>query len=384
MDEPAAVTVRLRELLRARSEALNHKAVESGGNVDAEELASLDRLSKALRIAEEGSAAPGRWWHAAALLLALGAVSVLFLVRVPNTRVTIEIEASAVEFALAREHPVIGRAAVTQLGVSGVDAVRISPDVLPQLTAQKAGTSALRLAVPLAPGQGGAINTAALVPPAGTLISLRHMGFARTYRLSLKNRRAGTPIAFEADVRGLLSVAAPGVLDAPLRHDFGKSGASIRFESRGDTTDVDLVLAEAGALPFYAQIPVDALALTRLEEFALPHKSVVAPLSTVLGGSIFFESLDGARHPLRAGEHLRLEVAEGRIESLRLLDDRIALKFRGSVSAVATGEEDIGRDLMPSLLQWLKARQPLSLVWGATIFLYGLIVSATRWYRRTP
>jgi hypothetical protein len=210
------------------------------------------------------------------------------------------------------------------------------------------------------------------------------MGLARTYRLSLKNRKAGTPIAFEADVRGLLSIAAPGVLDAPQRHDFGKTGASIRFESRGDTTDVDLVLAEAAALPFYAQIPVDALALTRLEEFALPHKSVVAPLSTVLGGSIFFDSLDGARHPLRAGEHLRLEVAEGRIESLRLLDDRIALKFRGSVSAVATGGEDIGRDLMPSLLQWLKARQPLSLVWGATIFLYGLIVSATRWYRRSP
>jgi len=38
---------------------------------------------------------------------------------------------------------------------------------------------------------------------------------------------------------------------------------------------------------------------------------------------------------------------------------------------------------MPNLLQWLKARQPVSLVWGATIFVYGLIVSALGWYRKS-
>ena len=158
----------------------------------------------------------------------------------------------------------------------------------------------------------------------------------------------------------------------------------MHFESLGEIMDVDFVLADASQLQFYAQLPVESLDLSSIEEFATPQKSLVAPMSTLLSGVLYFDSLDGERHPLRNGEQIRFTVAQGRLESLRLLDDRIAFKFRGRINALSVGDEEARRNLMPSLLQWLRARQPLSLIWGAAIFVYGLLLTVLRWYRSSP
>jgi hypothetical protein len=380
-----STTAQLRELLRAKSAELNHNALSTDGAISPEELASLERISKAVHLSDELASPPSRWWRVAALVFALVLVSLLFLVRVPETEVTMDVEASEVSFILATEKPVIGRAGMTQLGVSGLDVVRVSPDAFPELSVphDDAVAAMMRLTV-LADGvPKGAINTATLIPPPETRVWLRHMDFLRSYRLSLKPARKGTRIALQADVRGSVAIAAPGRLEKARRLDFGKSGATLQFESTGDMLDVDFVLANTADVQFYAQIPVTTLELLRIEEFALPQKSLVAPLSTVLSGVIYFDSLNGERYQLRTGEHIRFSASKGRIESLRLLDDRIAFKFRGRVGGMRVGQEEVSRNLMPNLLQWLKARQPVSLVWGATIFVYGLIVSALGWYRKS-
>jgi len=78
---------------------------------------------------------------------------------------------------------------------------------------------------------------------------------------------------------------------------------------------------------------------------------------------------------------LQAPSADEIIESLKLEGDRITFKFHGQVSGMQTGEEGASRNLMPNLLEWLKARQPLSLVWGSSLFIYALIISTLRWYR---
>jgi hypothetical protein len=75
-----------------------------------------------------------------------------------------------------------------------------------------------------------------------------------------------------------------------------------------------------------------------------------------------------------------MESSQGEIESLELKDD-IAVRFRGRVKGIVSGPADIHQDLMPTWLEWLKARQGLSLFWGSAIYLFGLVVGILRWLR---
>jgi hypothetical protein len=305
---------------------------------------------------------------------------------VPETGITLDVEVSEVSFVVTAEKPLIGRTSVSQLGVSGLHTLHISPDLIRDLAAPQRDNelNAVRLTAIVSNSvSAGAINIATFIPPPGSRAWLRYMGFPRTYRLAMKPPHDGTSITLRADAHGTLEIAAPGWLDKTQKFDVNKSGATFDFESGNDIMDVDLVLADTVGSPFYAQVPIENLTLLRVEEFATSQKTLVQPMSTVLGGTLYLESLNGEKHDLRAGEQVRFTSAKGKIESLKLLDDRVSFKFRGRVAGIQIGEEGASRNLMPNLLEWLKARQPLSLLWGATIFVSGLILSVLHWYRNS-
>ena len=50
---------------------------------------------------------------------------------------------------------------------------------------------------------------------------------------------------------------------------------------------------------------------------------------------------------------------------------------------MTSGSGDTRRSLMPTYLEWLQARHGLSLLWGTTLYVFGLVVAALRWWR-TP
>jgi hypothetical protein len=77
---------------------------------------------------------------------------------------------------------------------------------------------------------------------------------------------------------------------------------------------------------------------------------------------------------------LHLEGVHGVIRTLQLLEDHIALTFHGYVSGMRSGYGANPRSLMPTYLEWLQARHGLSLLWGTTIYLVGLLVGALRWW----
>jgi hypothetical protein len=375
----------LRKLLQHKLAELNANALEANGEIPAERLASLERISKALHLADDLKPPPKRWPSALALLLALALVSVLLLLRVPETGITLEVSVSEVGFVLAAEKPLIGRASVSQLGVSGLRAVHISPDLIQELSAAQQDKQINALRVTAAQSNGisaGAINIAAFIPPAGSRAWLGYMGLPRTYRLALKAPPNGPNITLHADAQGAIEIAAPGVLQKARQCDFNKSGAIFEFESGPEIIDVDLVLSKAAGSPFYTQVPIESLSLLRVEEFNTSRKTLVEPMSTVLGGTLYLESLNAEKHELRPGEHLQFLSARGRIESLELLDDHVTFKFRGRVKGMTVGQDELTRNLMPTLLKWLKENQPLSLLWASTLFTYTLIITVLRWHRR--
>lgn len=373
----------LRELLRNKLVLLNAEALKNGGEIPEEQLASVERMARAARLGSEINPVSKRLPLFLALASALSAVSMLLLIRVPETEIELNAEVSEFAFTLPIQQPLISRVGVTTVGISGLSAIRLSPEVIPGLTSHQSGTDATAIQLKNSSNSGAsAINLAAVIPPQGTRVWLRSMQLPHTFRLSFKPAKQSVDIALRADLRGLLEVAAPGVLNRPHQYDFGDTGATMECETNADMMDMDFTPDKNNDFRFYPQVPAENLTLSRIVEFALPEKSVVESISTLLNGTLYMESLNGDKYELKPGERLEFASSIGTIETVKLQDDRILLKFRARVKGMSTGGPRMRRDLMPSLLQWLKARQPLSLMWGATLFLYGVIVSVFRWYQK--
>ena len=132
---------------------------------------------------------------------------------------------------------------------------------------------------------------------------------------------------------------------------------------------------------FSIQIPADSLSLFNVDEHTGSDNTIVRHLSTILSGTLYFESLGGKEKKLRPGQEIRFESSKGIIRTLDLKDDHIAFAFHGSVKGMTTGGDNNSVSLMPTYLEWLSARHGLSLLWGTTLYLFGIILGVMRWWR---
>jgi hypothetical protein len=261
------------------------------------------------------------------------------------------------------------------LGVSGLTEIRIPRGGGPERTVRGPAGSAAAVQLSLAPDGGeGGISLAGLALPAGARLRLAPAESGPQVRLSLE--RAAQELRVDVWGAILIGVAGEG---AEVR-DFA-SPRSILLRCGGERVDLDLGLAGDGRRPLARQLLAEDLLLSRIEESVGAERTLVRRVSTVLSGTLYFESLSGQARPLRPGEALRFAAARGEIRTLDLADGHLGLKFHGRVRGMASGSGERPRSLMPTSLDWLRARHGLTLLWGTTLYLTGIVVSLLRWWR---
>jgi hypothetical protein len=81
---------------------------------------------------------------------------------------------------------------------------------------------------------------------------------------------------------------------------------------------------------------------------------------------------------------IQFEKSTGELRTVQWLNDRIAIKFHGSVVAMRTGAGKSQWSLMPTCLEWLQARYALALLWGTTLYVFSLILGVLRWWEARP
>jgi hypothetical protein len=153
------------------------------------------------------------------------------------------------------------------------------------------------------------------------------------------------------------------------------------FNSDNRQIDIDLILSPAVKGKFSRQLLVDSLSLFSIEEQVDIEKTVVKRLSSILSGTLYFEELGGKKQLLRSGQELHFDYSTGEIRTITLKDGNIVLAFHGNVRGMATGSSNNRISLMPTYLEWLSARHGLSLLWGTTLYFFGLITSILNWWR---
>jgi hypothetical protein len=366
---------RLRDLVAERARALSEQAA-GGADVPAAEVEALGRLLRLAEIAE--AAAPPapvppagrRRWPVIVLAVAtLAVASALLFVPMRETEIALDATVSDLGFTLAAPRVLADGMQVATLGASGLRAIRL-PATPGGRSPEDAEVTAVRLSVARRPGSI-TLARLALAPETRIWIAATAAG---QYRLSLR----GLAQPLRVDVDGPVQVAGGGLPATILALS---SPAPVLLHPGSGPLDLDLEFPGAAPAAFLPDLVVRDLSLFRVDGFMDPQSPGPRRVSTLLGGTLYLESLNGAQRALRRRESLRFEDAHGEIQALRLDGDRVVVDFRGRVRGMTTGPDGSRRSLMPTVLEWLRARQGLALLWGTFLYSLGVVLAVHRWWR---
>jgi hypothetical protein len=311
---------------------------------------------------------------ASALLVA----SVLLFVRVSTTSIQLDGSFSGFGFVAPEQEALNQPLEVIALGVSGLTAVQLPDDA----QASDSDPTAIRIAVDSATGGNGAhagsVVLDRIVVPAGTQVWLSRTDVPRQFRISFRSA-APVPITVHADVMGTIAFVPSGARATTATL---KAPQPVDFTSTTGTLDLDLTLTPGSPAPRWEQLAARNLKLYRVEDERDAARPFARPVSTVRSGSIYLESIGGTAHALRTGELLRFDGVTGTILTLELQDAGIAVSFQGEASDMRSGAGEHPRSLMPTLLEWLRQRQGVSLLWGTALYLFGITTTLRRWWRK--
>lgn len=368
---PARPTPTLRQQLETRFNQVRDEALGDPGSVTASHVEEVERLARLVQIQDQLYPQPKpRWPVAGAMLLTLVLISLLLFVRIREADVELDLVLSEVAFELTQDHVLtevlqVGAIAAFELrsvqmpyGSAGGDRSR---------QADAGGRPAVQLE---AEGTAGDLTLEPLTLPAGTRVLLSPTLQSNKIRLTL----SGPDLLLRVGVRGRVRVSMPGTAAQTVDHP---TPASVELRSSEVPLHLDLSLPEGRALRFAPALSVKSLVLDSVEEHLGGERSVVRQVSAIRSGSLFWEELGGREHRLRASERLRLKGAEGSLRMLRYENQQLQLSFAGQVRDVLAGA---GRSLMPTWLDWLQAQHGLSLLWGATLYTFGILMGALRWW----
>ena len=370
---------RLREMLRAQAEALQDNAIRSGGQVSSEQLESLQRLVALVEIGDRAQPKPSR--DRLSLIVAVAAtlliLSILLFERRDSTEIELEAEVDQLSFVVPAQELFSESLNVSALGASGLSRIQL-PRAYNQeartLTSPQSSALDVVLAATTDSKAQGEMNLPDLVLPGKTHLWLQKTTLPRQYRLTLE----GTALDLRANVSGTVQVSLAGGTSQQLTF---VSPKPVIFESGQRSVNLDLTLSSLPHTISAMPMRIEDFSLLRVEDRQGPGGAPVRLVSTILSGSIFFDELNGEELKLRPREAIHLEHAEGEISFLQLKDDRMAVQFHGRVRGMRTGSIETGRSLMPTWLEWLKARRGLYLFWGACIYVLGLIAGFLRWLK---
>ena len=320
----------------------------------------------------------GGWKSILITLVALTLLAVfLHLRHVSSTRIRMELSVSEVNFALPQQQVVTNIMKLSSIGASGLENIRL-PAV--KTVAEFSGgdsSSAILLSVDTTGGHSGSLAIDALPLPAGTRIGFRNTDVSGEHRLSLQGKAFSVPVQADGFIKIILPPHRPEIVN------LGGPGI-IYLQSGKDGLDLDIDLLSPSDKIFPASIEVDSISLLRIDENFDNEVPIVRTVSTVLSGTIAFESYGEKKLSVPPGKQVRFKSSHGTITTLEQFGDHLSLTFVGNVSGMTTGDNNNTHiNIMPTYLDSLKSRLGLPLLVLIVLLILGSVIALPH-LRRSP
>jgi hypothetical protein len=370
----------LKKLLDAKLQAVTDQAVQTAGQVPADEWIEISRLREILGAQDEQTNRRPRRkrWIVASFLLTLAVISLLLFARVPHTDIELEVSLSALSFRVPRTQSIMGMLRLRSLGVAGLQQVRLprSLDSTEQVLTASAPGLALSLVVDTGKGgqPAGTIDLDGIDLAGATDIQVSETTSPGQYQVSLQHKT----VELQASVGGVMIIGASNAPTAIWRFP---SPQPVGMTAGLDGIDLDLTPLTPIEDLFSEALEIDSLSLMRIDEAHEAENTLYRRLSTIHSGKLYFSSLGGDARVLRGEEELRFASAVGNIRTVCSREGHLFLDFHGQATGMTTGVGPNQTSLMPTWLDWLKARHGLSLLWGSTLYIFGLMLGLIRWWR---
>jgi hypothetical protein len=313
------------------------------------------------------------WAPLIAAALCAAVAIVLYLSRITETVVDLEVKTSEASFVSAREQDATDLMTVSTIDASGLDSIQLPrarerPES--QMTAPRDGGLAIRIAS----GSEGARTGAITLPPI-SLTTDAHVTLAasdpRGFRLVLT--RSSVPVG--VNVRGPVLLTMAGGTSELV--DFG-APKPLRIAPSARSAQFDVTRAGAPKPLLTSPIEISGLSLVRIDETVDTRRMEVSAVSTIVSGTLRLEALDGRPQVIGTGELLRFGESHGEITSIDLADGGLLLRFNGRVQRLESCAGGTCENRMPTYFDSMAARRPAWLVALAAVFVICLAAASRR------
>jgi hypothetical protein len=363
----------MRELLKREIDKLTREASDSDGAIHRYNIEKVSELSELIELRDSLLPKRRNWPVALVFLGSLAVASVLLFVRVRETDIELDAQLSQVSFSLAKPQALTGPMNLSRLGITGLQDVQW-PTSSENLPTPGRRPIAIFLSPSASPGQGsGAVTLDPLPLPSGTRLVLGLSDQVNQYQLLVR----ASGVALQAGICGPLEVGMSG---SPVRSLNYSSPKQVTARGGFEEVNLSLTFPSMPQSPISPQLDVRDVSFMRVDQFLDSNQTLVRRVSMILSGMLFLESLNGQEVRLRPGEELQFEHSSGEIRTLELGAHRIDFKLRATVSGMSVGSGEGHRSIMPTYLEWLRARHGLALLWGASLYLFGITASLLRWW----
>jgi hypothetical protein len=221
--------------------------------------------------------------------------------------------------------------------------------------------------------QNGVLSIGTLFLKGGTRTTIKFLEKSGGYSFRFQNR----PVDVKLSGRGPLEFH----MDSDNRKESYDFPKTLRVTPSSNDITLEIAFVDKVAPTFNSNIEVQNLSFFSIDQYA-SLETKVWEQSTIEEGAIYFADLNGKKVPLRNGEQIRMDRAEGSISSLKLSPKHLSLRFYGKVSGLRSGPENKFLDLMPTYLEYLKSNYFLQLLWGTTASVFGIFLLVFKWINR--
>jgi hypothetical protein len=314
---------------------------------------------------------PARRWPV--ILLALGIFLIpglLISLKVPSIDIQIGLLVSELTWHQKQSGEIMGPLGLESLGVSSFASINLP---------RTREADAEQLSEPpssfqIQEGAEGQISLDTIHAEPGTRLTISRVPGQAGAALYLLGDETSANII----LRGDIAISTGGMR---LGHrDFGRGRPAQVRAADPISLGLDMRFSGDSVVSFPAHIMISSLSLQKLEEAEIAGARTHRPVSTVLEGEVFNESMGGASFPLRKGEWLTLDGVDGELRSLEMTAEGIRLDFHGTVTELAVGSRNHTRSLMPNRLEWFSERHSVKLLWGAFLWLLTTLLGVIRWW----
>ncbi len=359
----------LQGLLRERAAQAAAAAVANGGSVPQEEIDSLRKLSDLCAMIESTGSKPkaNRWLPVTLLALALVFASALLFRHVAATQVEIEAAATSGEFRLAQTRFLTETAVVTSLRLTGIR--RLSDPLCAGMSVENPPKDLTLMAE--SGSRPGTITLQPIEAKKGLTVTVLGGDSPTRWELAF----SGIPQTVKATFEEFLKIdGEPCRIQAKFPRTLEAT-----LDGRSSRVVLDFAKPPGQLLP--PLLPIDRLAFVRTDVVELEGSVERQQSSTLTGGNIYLEELEGKQMKLRDGEWLDIGVRQGWLRAPRSPGANLLWRYRGSVDTLRAGSPDSRRDLKPSWLEYARAQHGMELLWGTALSLFGLGGTLIRWFK---